>query len=149
MSKPRQTVVPYLCVNQGANALEFYPKAFGAEITSKYLDKDGRVGHAEMTVAGAMISFSDEYPELGVFSPAKFGGSPVGIQLVVADIDGFVKRAAEAGAIVERAPADQPYGDRSAYLRDPFGHRWYLAQPIEDVSKEEIQRRMGDSFLID
>jgi PhnB protein len=39
---------------------------------------------------------------------------------------------------------DQFYGDRSGTFLDPFGHRWNLATHVEDVSEEELQRRMEE-----
>jgi PhnB protein len=92
---------------------------------------------------------ADEWPDLGVFSPQQYGGTSCAIRLVVADVDAVVARAVAAGATVERPPKDEPYGDRSAWLRDPFGHRWCFATPVEEVSRDELRRRMGDSFLID
>jgi PhnB protein len=149
MSADTQTVTPYLCCKDAARALAFYAKAFGARELVRFTGKDGSIGHAEIEVEGGRIMISDEWPEGGVFSPAKYGGTGVAIRLVVKDVDDLTARAAEAGATVERPPVDEPYGDRSCWLRDPFGHRWALATPVEEVSKDELRRRMGDSFLID
>ncbi len=149
MAETRQICTPYLCCREATRALEFYEKAFGAKTHTRYLDKQGRVGHAEIEVEGARFYLSDEWPEEGVYSPEKYGGTPLSIHLLVSDVDAFVKRAVAAGATLERPVADQPYGDRSGNVRDPFGHRWFLATPVEEVSKEELRRRMGDSYLID
>lgn len=132
---------PYLCVKGAAQAIEFYVRAFGAVETMRLAEPDGRVGHAEITIGGARIMLADEYPEEKVLSPATLGGTPVTIHLYVDDVDATVARAEKAGAKMLRGPADQFYGDRSAFLLDPFGHHWMFATHLEDVSQEEMQRR--------
>jgi len=139
---------PYICVKGGAAAIDFYKKAFGAVENMRITSPDGSLGHADIRVEGAEIMLSDEWPDGGVFSPQTLGGSPVTIHLYVRDVDAFAKRALAAGATEERAVADQPYGDRSGTLRDPFGHRWMVATRQEDVSKEEMERRFGGAFLV-
>ena len=135
---------PYLCCKNAAEALDFYHQAFGALETMRLSEPGGRIGHAEMTIGKAQIMISDEYADMGVLSPESLGGSPVLIHLYVADVDAVVARAAAAGATVTRPPADQFYGDRSASLVDPFGHRWMIATRKEEVSAEEMQRRYDD-----
>jgi PhnB protein len=149
MAEKGQIVTPYICCKGAAEALDFYKVAFGAEETMRFTGPDGKVGHAEILVEGGRIMISDEWPEGDVFSPDKYGGTTFAIRLVVADVDAISAKAKAAGAVIERGPNDEPYGDRSCWLRDPFGHRWALATPIEEVSKEELRRRMGDAFLID
>jgi PhnB protein len=141
-------VTPYLCVKGGAAALDFYKKAFGAIELMRIAGKDGSIGHADIEIEGAQIFVSDEWPEGGVFSPQTLGGSPVSIHLYVRDVDDFAARALKAGASEVRAVADQPYGDRSGTLRDPFGHRWMVASKKEEVSKEEMERRFGGAYLV-
>jgi PhnB protein len=149
MPETRQACTPYLCCRGAARALEFYEKAFGAEVRQRYVGQDGRIGHAEIDVEGAGIFLADEWPEESVFSPEKYGGSPVAVMLVVKDVDAFVQRAGAAGARIERPPRNEPHGDRAATLRDPFGHRWFVATPIENVTTEEVQKRIGESFRIE
>ena len=149
MAETRQACTPYLCCRGAARALEFYEKAFGAEVRQRYVGQDGRIGHAELGIEAATIYLADEWPEEGVYSPEQFGGTGVSIMLVVNDVDRFAERAGGAGARVERAPRDEPHGDRSAILRDPFGHRWFVATPIENVATEQIQQRIGDDFRIE
>ena len=135
---------PYLCVKDAARAIEFYKEAFGATETMRLTDpNDGRIGHAEITIDGALIMLADEFPEYGIRGPETIGGTSVTIHLHVDDADEVVKRAAAAGATVEMAPTDQFYGERSGIVRDPFGHRWNIGHHIEDVSTEEMQRRYG------
>jgi PhnB protein len=139
---------PYLCCKGGPAALDFYRKAFGAEERMRITGKDGSIGHADIAIEGALVMLSDEWPEGGVFSPQTLGGSPVTVHLYVRDVDAFTARAVEAGATLLRPVADQPYGDRSASLRDPFGHRWMVATKQEEVSKQEMERRFGGAYLV-
>ncbi|WP_437586756.1 VOC family protein [Sorangium sp. So ce1000] len=104
---------------------------------------DGRSSHAELSIGRARFFLSDEYPELGAISPATLGGSSPAVVVDVEDVDALVARAAAAGATIDRPPQDEPLGDRTAWLRDPFGHRWSFASRIEDVSPEELQRRLS------
>ncbi len=132
---------PYLCCEDAAAALDFYAEAFGAVETVRFAEPSGRIGHAEFKVGDAVVMLSDEYPEMDVRGPRSLGGTPVMIHLYVRDVDAFVRRAVAAGAELTRPVADQFYGDRSAQLEDPFGHRWSIATHVEDVSGEELQRR--------
>ena len=136
------TATPYLIVNGAAKALEFYAKAFGAEEVLRCPMPDGRMGHAEFRIGDSNIMLADEFPEMGAKGPASLGGTPVGICLYVTDSDAVFQRAVAAGARVERPIQDQFYGDRSGTVIDPFGHKWTLATHKEDVSPEEIERRM-------
>jgi len=149
MSEEKQIVTPYLCCKDAAGALDFYAKAFGARELVRFTGSGGEIGHAEIEIEGGRIMVSGEWEAGGVYSPEKYGGTPCSICLLVADVDALAAQAVAAGATIERPPNDEPYGHRSCWLRDPFGHRWNFATPIEEVSKEELRRRMGDSYLID
>jgi uncharacterized glyoxalase superfamily protein PhnB len=98
MAGQSQVVTPYLCCRDAARALEFYAKAFGARELVRYTAKDGPIGHAEIEIEGGRIMLSDEWPEGGVFSPEKYGGTTFAIRLVVKDVDAVAARAAAAGA---------------------------------------------------
>lgn len=132
---------PYLCCRDAARALEFYREAFGATELMRVADANGRVGHAEFRIGRALLMLADEHPEMDVRSPHSIGGTPVGLHLYVEDVDAFAARAVAAGAALVRPVADQFYGDRSCTIEDPFGHRWYVATHVEDVSPEELDRR--------
>lgn len=134
-------VTPYMRIRDAAKALEFYKKAFGAEEISR-MDMGGKVGHAEIRIGGAAIMLGDEFPGWGVLGPQSLNGTTVGIHLYVNDVDAAVKRAADSGATVLQPPTDMFWGDRFAKLKDPFGHEWTMATHKEDVSPEEMQRRM-------
>jgi len=131
MERPAQLVTPYLCCRDAPRALEVYERGFGAAVSHRWRAPEGVVGHADLEVAGARFMLSDEWPSLDVYSPTKYGGTPVAIHLKVPDVDAFAARALEAGATLERPPEDQPDGERRGVLRDPFGHRWFIATPIE------------------
>ena len=135
------TVTPYLIVNDGKAALEFYKKAFGAVELLRMPRPDGRIGHAEIKIGDSPVMLADEHPEIGVLSPQSVGGSPVSIHLYVADVDAMFKQAVAAGASVVRPVQKQFYGDRTGGVKDPFGYQWYIATHVEDISPEELQRR--------
>jgi PhnB protein len=140
------TVAPYLAVKDGVKALEFYKEAFGAVEAYKLVMPDGRLGHAEIRLGDSVIMLSDEFPEYGGKAPPTLGGSPVSIHVYVDDVDAFVKRAVAAGAKERRPVADQFYGDRSGQVEDPYGHLWWIATHKEDVSPEEMQKRVRAMF---
>ncbi len=131
----------YLHVKDAANAIEFYKRAFGAEEKFRLSEPGGRIGHAELVFNGTVLMLSDEFPEYGIRGPRPDGATSVSIHLHVDDADEVMERAAAAGAVIERAPQDQFYGERSGVLRDPFGHRWNIGHHIEDVSFNEMQQR--------
>ncbi len=141
------TVTPYLTIKNAAAALDFYKKAFGADVVNRLNDPSGkRVGHAELRLGDSVIMLSDEYPEMGGTSPETLGGSPVMIHLYVENVDALVDRAVKAGAKLERPVADQFYGDRGGMVVDPFGHKWWIATHIEDVPQDEIEKRAMQMF---
>jgi PhnB protein len=135
------TVTPYLIVKGAAKALDFYKKAFGATELFRMPGPDGRVMHAEFRIGDSPVMIGDECPERGAAGPA--GTTPVTLHLYVENVDAFVDRAVSAGATVVRPLANQFYGDRSCGLTCPFGHSWYVATHIEDVSPDEMQKRMA------
>lgn len=136
---------PYLVCRNAASALEFYQAAFGAEEIFRMTDPaDGRIGHAEIRIAGALVMIADEYPDFGAISPDTLGGTAVTLHLATEDADAATARAAAAGALVLRPPATQSFGERSAVLLDPFGHRWMLSQTVEALTPEEMQRRWSE-----
>ena len=118
-------------MHDGAAAIDFYAAAFGGVEDFRVVGDDGRLGHAEVRIGDARIQLSDEYPEMEVRSPRTLGGSGVALSLTVDDCDAMWQRAVDAGAEGLRPPEDQPHGNRMAVVRDPFGHRWFLLQPIE------------------
>jgi uncharacterized glyoxalase superfamily protein PhnB len=120
---------PYLMVAGAAAAIDWYGEVFGAVETSRFVGDDGRIGHAELVIAGAVLMLADEYPELDLVGPVARGGTSVSLHLEV-PVDDTYARAMAAGATSVRGPEDQFHGNRNATIVDPFGHRWMLSQPI-------------------
>ena len=139
------TATPYLIVNGAAEAIEFYKRAFGATELLRMTDPQGRIGHAEIRVGDSVIMLADEVADMGYRSPRALGGSAVSTMLYVEDVDDRFNRAVAAGAKVQRPLTNQFYGDRSGTVEDPFGHIWTIATHVEDVSTDEMKRRM-ESF---
>lgn len=135
------SITPYIVVDGGARAIEFYKQAFGATELFRMDGPDGKVAHAEMKIGDSYVMLSDESPEMGARGPQSYGGSPVTLMLYVEDVDTVVGRAVESGATLKRPVADQFYGDRTGSVEDPFGHLWYVATHVEDVPPEELEKR--------
>lgn len=137
-------VTPYLCIDGASDAIEFYKKVLGATERMRMPgDAPDKIGHAELMIGSSTIMLSDEWPEEGVVSPKKLGGSPVTVMVYVPDVDAIHAKALEEGATADKGPEDQFYGDRSGAFVDPWGHRWHIATHIEDVSEEEMGKRMA------
>jgi PhnB protein len=133
-----------------ADAIDFYQRAFGAEETTpRMTGPDGSVGHAEIRIGDTTIMLSDEWPDGPTQSPNTLGGSTAALFIYTDDVDTLWKRATEAGA-EEVYPLElQFYGDKSGRVRDPFGHTWGLGQHVEDVSDDEMARRMAAFYTDD
>jgi PhnB protein len=138
------SLTPYLVIKGAAKAIEFYKKAFGAEETVRMPGPDGGVMHAELKIGNSVLMLADENPERGFFSPSTRGGSTSSVMLYTEDVDATFKQAVAAGAKADMPPADMFWGDRMGNLTDPFGHSWAIATHKEDVSEEEMGRRMQE-----
>ena len=136
-------VTPYLIISDAGRALDFYKKAFGATELMRFPMPDGKIAHAEMKIGEGIFMLADESPAEGYKSPRALGGTPVSMMFYVKDVDAVFARAVAAGAVARRPVKDQFYGDRSGTLEDPFGHTWTIATHVEDVSAEEMERRMA------
>ena len=137
------SLTPYLVVKGAAEALEFYKKAFGATETVRMPGPGGRIMHAEVQIGNSMLMLADENPEQGHLSPATLGGSGSSIMLYTGDVDATITQAVAAGATVVMPAMDMFWGDRMGNLKDPFGHSWAIATHKEDVSPEEMGKRMA------
>jgi predicted enzyme related to lactoylglutathione lyase len=126
---PRPAALPYLTVASARDAIAWYVDAFGASVVGDPFEMDdGRIGHAELAIAGGVLYLADEYPEIGLKAPGPQATS-VSLMLYVSDTDATLERARERGAQVQREPYEN-HGSRSATIVDPFGHRWMLSGPV-------------------
>jgi uncharacterized glyoxalase superfamily protein PhnB len=140
----QRTVTPRLVVSNGADAIEFYRRAFGAEeIDERFTGPDGRLIHAELRIGNSVVMLTEEEGDVApARSPRSLGGI---VSVILAtyweDVDAAWECAVNAGAEVIYPLADHFYGERGGRLRDPYGQQWMLSQRIEDLSREEIVRR--------
>jgi uncharacterized glyoxalase superfamily protein PhnB len=139
------TVSPYLMVSDARAAIAFYKEVFGAvENGPMIVDTDGRVGHASLTIGDSVVMLADPYELENTGTPEQLGGTPVQLQLYVEDADAVFALAVERGATVLYPVADQPYGDRSGKIRDPWGHSWFIGTHTTDVAPDEEARRFAE-----
>jgi PhnB protein len=120
----------YLCVNDGAAAIDFYSGVFGARESFRMAEPDGRIGHAELKLGPVTLMLADEHPEVGFRSPLRYGGTGTIIHLHVDDVDALANHALAAGATMLSEPRDEAHGERQCRIRDPFGHEWLLGHVI-------------------
>jgi PhnB protein len=141
-------VTPCLVVQGAAKALDFYANVFGATERMRFPGPGGSVAHAEIQIGDAVVIVEDENPQWGTTAPPAGGlpGTPVFQFVYVEDVDATVARAVELGATLQRAPENQFYGDRDGYIIDPYGHGWVVASHVEDVSPDEMGRRLAAMF---
>jgi len=130
-------------VDDGPAALDFYRRAFCAEVRLQLDMPGGGLGHAELVIGDSVVMLASEFPEMGAVSPRTLGGTAASFMIYTDDADAMFARAVECGASVEREVQDQFCGDRSGTLSDPFGHRWSIATHIEDVTEDELNNRMA------
>ncbi|HUP46822.1 MAG TPA: VOC family protein [Thermoanaerobaculia bacterium] len=129
------TVTPFLLSSDAAAVLDFAKRAFGASEVEKHENENGQVRHAAIRVGDSMIMLGqagDDYPAMQSM-----------LHLYVPDVDAMYKRAVEAGGKSVREPKDEFYGDRSAGVADSTGNLWWIATHVEDVSPEEMERRIA------
>ncbi len=125
-------LTPYICVADSRAAIDWYGDALGAEVVyAPIVMENGRVGHCEMAVDGARWMMSDEFESAGVAPPDPARGSSVTLHLTVDDVDAVAARVTATGTPMTRGPEDSPPAGRVAVFTDPFGHRWFLTQPMD------------------
>jgi PhnB protein len=135
------TLTPYLAVDDAAEAIEYYKKAFGAKERVRMDTPDGKIGHAELEIGDALLMLSDPFPDASTRPPKELAGTSASVFMYVEDVDAVVKQAVDTGASVTMEVADQFWGDRFGTVTDPFGHVWSIATHVEDVPPEEIAER--------
>ena len=140
------TVTPQLTLDNAAQTLAWYVKAFGAQEVSRAVGPDGKVMHAEIRVGDSPVMVNDTMG--GSKGPGGYGGSPASLWVYVEDCDALYNRAKAAGAKVADGPMgqmqDQFWGDRCGTLIDPEGYRWTIATHKEDLTPEELEQRQNE-----
>jgi PhnB protein len=140
------TVTPYLIFRDAARAIEFYKTAFNAMERYRIPSQNGRgIGHAEIKIGDSHIMLSEESPSWGKRAPSEAANLPVTLVLYVPNVDASFEQAVRAGAKVQQKVEDKFWGDRAGTLTDPFGYEWCLMTHKEDVSPQEMERRMKEA----
>ncbi len=140
------TLTAYLSIRGANQAIEFYKQAFGAEEILRMPMPGGKVGHAELQIGTSRLMLADEFPDMPdavTASPAALKGTTFAFNLYLPDVDATFARALKAGAKERRPVKDQFYGDRSGTVEDPFGHIWILSTHTEDITSEEMDKRIA------
>ena len=136
------SVTPYIIVDDAKAAIDFYGQAFGATEVLR-LPMGDKIGHAEIKIGDSHVMLADEFPERDIRGPKARGGTASSLMIYVDDVDTIYPQAIAAGGTEMKPLQDQFYGDRSGTLTDPFGHVWTVATHKEDVSPEEIEKRVA------
>ncbi|NOU22291.1 MAG: VOC family protein [Methyloglobulus sp.] len=139
-------ISPYLAIKGADTAIEYYQQVFGAKEIGRLLGPGGAIAHAELQIGDSKLMLSEENIEWGSQSPATLGGTAVTISLYVDDVDATYQLALDGGATGIMPVKDEFYGLRVGVFYDPFGHKWHIHTPIEEVSFEEMQRRCDAMF---
>ena len=137
------SVTPYLIVKGAARAIEYYKQAFGATEVMRFPGPNNTIGHAELKIGDSVIMLADPPAGDEFRDPQSLGGTAVSLLIYVPKVDEVFKNAVSLGAKETRPVKDQFYGDRSGTLIDPFGHVWTVSTHVEDVSAQELQKRMA------
>ena len=124
-SEGAPTLQPYLHPLRAEPVINFMKRAFGAEELGRYTAPDGVIHHTTVRIGNAHMEMGEAH---GPYQPM-----PTMFYLYVEDCDALYKRAMSAGATSISEPKDQPYGDRSGGVVDPFGNKWYIATHIKDM----------------
>lgn len=135
---------PRLVVADAAAAIDFYRAALGAEESVRYTGPDGKIVHAEVTIAGTTVAVKDEGD--GDRGPGTLGGTPVIIELLVDDADTVAQAMVRHGAKAIFPVDDREYGERDGRVADPYGHLWIVSQRIEELSPDEVQHRVTTMY---
>lgn len=138
------SITPYLIMHHAAEAIEFYKRALGAEEIYRLPFGEGKVAHAELQIGDSRFMLADEVPGFGAMSVYSIGGTPISLMHYVENVDEVAERFIEAGGKVIRPVESHFYGDRSGQFEDPEGYKWILSTHVEDVSPEDMLKRMEE-----
>jgi PhnB protein len=128
------TITPYVVAQGTAKLIDFIKQAFGAEEIERMAAPDGTVRHAELRLGDSILMLGEAQ---GQWKPM-----PVMLYLYVTDVDATFARAVRAGATSVKDVANQFYGDRNGTVKDAWGNLWSIGTHVEDVSPDEMRRRM-------
>jgi len=146
--KGYRTATPCLVVDGIEQAIDFYSRAFNATTLTLTNDpSDTYAVHATIKIGNSIIVLQQESPEFGVLSPASLGNNGSQTHLYVEDVDVLWSSALAVGSVAISEPINTYWGDRSATLLDPFGHRWSLASRVEHVSRDDIRKRSAALYF--
>ena len=136
------TITAQLSIDGCDQAIEWYKKAFGAELVARAPDPSGKkVWHAMMRIGNSMFFVNDTFPEMGSSGPLT-----ASLWLYTDGVDAAWKRAVDAGGKVTMPIADMFWGDRMGSITDPFGNRWTISQHMKDLTPDEMKKAQ-DAFV--
>jgi PhnB protein len=135
------TLSAALAVDDAAEAIEFYKRAFGAQERGRMEGPGGTIAHAELQVGDSVLMLADPMPQASTKPPKELGGTTVSLFMYVEDVDAVVKQAVDVGATLTMPVEDMFWGDRFGSVTDPYGHSWSIATHVEDLSPEEVAER--------
>jgi PhnB protein len=124
--KDYRSVTPHFNPLRAPVMIEFLQKAFGAQEVYRAQSPDGVIHYAQLRIGDSILGMGEAH---GPYQPA-----PATLHLYVPDADAVYESALRAGATSIQPVSDQPYGDRSGGVRDPFGNRWFIATHVRDVA---------------
>ena len=134
-------ISPYLAIKGAGAAIQYYQRVFGAKEIGRLLGPGSVIVHAELQIGDSKLMLAEENVDWGNLSPTTLGGTAVTISLYVDDVDATYQLALDAGATGIMPVKDEFYSLRVGVFYDPFGHKWHIHTPIEEVSFEEMQKR--------
>jgi PhnB protein len=140
------TITPHIVVRDAGRAAEWYAEALGAEERSRVPLPGGKLMQVELWFGDSAVMLADEFPEMGVVSPLSVGGTATVLHVSTNDVDALWSRVTTAGAEILQPLSETFWGDRYGQVRDPFGHKWGLAQHVRDVPHEDVVRQAAEAF---
>ena len=134
------SITPSIVCKGAAKAIEFYKEVFRAKEISRMTGPGGSIGHAELQIGDSRLMLSDEFPGMAE-APGANPSRSSALHVYTENVDALYDRAVQAGCQIESPLQNQFWGDRFARVRDPYGHSWGIAQHIEDVAPQELEKR--------
>ncbi|MFK0158333.1 VOC family protein [Streptomyces sp. NPDC090493] len=135
------TLAPWVVTDDTGAFLDFVTEVFGGVELGRVATEAGAIGHAEIRIGDTVLPAFDrsaDWPEM-----------PSLLRVFVADADDTFARAVAAGGQVVTALADHAFGQRGGRIKDPFGNIWWVVAHIEEVSEEEMRKRLREPAYAD